>query len=436
MMIALPIFHPDRAQTTLLNSGVLLTDRTIAHLRKVNVSGVWIENSHFRPVGRFVHPTVVHSFEELQSSTGKILKSIRSAKTDDWEFRSEAEGLIQRFVREIMDMRRVLAYATGLPPKGISSTDLHASGTCFLSVLLGVELYAYMQRQRRRAQTSPLNDLSDLAMAALVHDIGLNEISTPAYDDWAANKNESNAAWQNHVKLGYDIVSGKIDATAATAVLQHHQYYDQSGFPRKRNWEGDLTRVEGDKVHILARVLMAADQFDELKHHPDGTIWPSVRALRYFLRETTWMRVDPVIAQAVLQVVPAYYPGSIVHLSTGDQAVVLDWKPGNPCNPTVAIVNDIAEFVEAESLGNDLEVDFDNPNEPPFNPHDEMAASTWVEYAFASCPFEIINLAREDGIRIVEADGYDVSEDNFVLPIEIRPASPSGNRYGDLETAA
>ena len=65
---------------------------------------------------------------------------------------------------------------------------------------------------------------------------------------------------------------------------------------------------------------------------------PTVRALRLTLEQVRAGRLDPVVFNALLAVVPAFAPGSIVTISDGRRCVVTGWDPVRPCSPMVSVL--------------------------------------------------------------------------------------------------
>jgi hypothetical protein len=103
-----------------------------------------------------------------------------------------------------------------------------------------------------------------------------------------------------------------------------------------------------------------------------------VRALKTMLGAPYSEWLDPMVFRALLAVVPAYAPGTIVRLSTGRQAVVMEWFPEDPCRPTVQLIGDPMK-------------DFDTPQEPG----------------------ERISMRETPAITVAQAEGQEVSADNF-----------------------
>jgi hypothetical protein len=58
------------------------------------------------------------------------------------------------------------------------------------------------------------------------------------------------------------------------------------------------------------------------------------------MREAPYSRwIDPVVMLALLSVSPPYPPGSVVTLSDGRTAAVVDWSNLDPCRPTVSVID-------------------------------------------------------------------------------------------------
>ncbi len=376
MKLALPVQHPERFGTVLLRRGYVLDDASVARLRAMALPEVWIEYPGLAFVEKYINPKVTQSRAEVSSILARIIARTErdaNAKLDYPAYRKTIRGLLHT----IVDQPEAAQYVQSLGGGGYAMTR-HAADVCFLVLLIGLKLDSYLIVQRKRLPAHRAKDVVNLGLAALLHDIGMLDLDESTRERWRENQDEKDVAWRAHVRLGYERVQKGIDAPTASAILHHHQHYDGSGFP---DAEGclDGEGVAGDDIHIFARILSAADMFDRFRHPADAILQePAVRALARMQREPYVSWIDPIVFKALLAAAPAYPPGTIVRLSSGERCAVVAWSSSDPCRPVVAPIGE-----EGEEL-----------------PGAELTSRRIV-------------LGERRDLVIAEVDGQDVSEDNF-----------------------
>jgi hypothetical protein len=151
------------------------------------------------------------------------------------------------------------------------------------------------------------------------------------------------AEWRTHPQRGYDLIRGGVEATAASAVLHHHQHFDGSGFPAPDLKPGDEPRNVGERIHIFARILAAADLYDRLTVGENGHRRANIEIL-HLMRTQYGATLDPMILKVVPAVIPPFPPGMTVALSDGSDAVVVGINPQRPYHPQVRRIVDLATF--------------------------------------------------------------------------------------------
>lgn len=393
MKLALPVYHPERQGCVLLKNAYKLDNSMINRLMKMHITDVWIEFPHLENIAQYINTKLSGIRAEMLSIIDDITQKFISGNSARVKW-STFNDLMEVFMAEVVHNFTAAIY---IDDSVISCNPLlrHAGNTCMLASLLGFKLHGYLVRQRRRMNPSGASEIYSLAKGAFLHDIGLYKVTDEARAHWSENRDEKHKPWQVHVEKGYQMVTGQVDPATAATVLQHHQYFDGSGFPIKQNWEGKEFGLIGENIHIFARIVAAADQFDEIKNQPNGTTWPTVRVLRTLTSGATCRRLDPIILKTLLQVVPAYAPGSLVKLSDGRSGFILDWNQAAPCRPSVAIVDDIMAYINGKT----------------------------------GTP-EVVNLYHCPDTKIIESEGTDVSKYNFDIPKHLQAAMGKEQNYG------
>ncbi len=354
MTLALPVLHPDRPSRVLLRTGFCVDAQTIELLREHEIASLWIRYPGLDFVGRFITPELVHARGALAQTVACVVERMATDSQtpgDYATYRRAVRGFIETVTDEPDCALLVQNMAEASHP-----LIRHSSDVCFLALLMGMRLEQYLVLQRERLPEHRARSIVDLGIAALLHDVGLLALEPGHYERWASQGcDESDAHWQEHATLGYERVREHIPTAAAAAVLHHHQKYNGTGFPVRVGMGSKGVAPAGDDIHIYARILFAASLFDRLRFPEDGSeVQPAVRALRRMQSRPEVEWVDPVVFRALLSVAPAYAPGSLVTLSTGEQGVVIDWTPADPCRPVVQVLDDRVRLGVDEPVRHDL----------------------------------------------------------------------------------
>ncbi len=389
MRLALPVYHPARPGTVLIRAGLPLESVALQRLKELRVPELYIRCPKLAEIERMRSPRVEAARAEV---TGAIANAFDAAtrrfdpELDFGTFRAVITSLITR----LTEQERAAMFVSELACVGAPALR-HATDVAVLATLIGLRIDFYLLRERPKKQAAQAKDVTSLGMAAMLHDIGMMRLDEGTLHRWNTTRDEEDERWQEHVQIGYKMLQGRVDPTVSAAVLHHHQRFDGTGFPRSRVDGYAPVAPSGSGIHVFARIIAAADMFDRLVHpasDPGSEDYelearPAVRALRILQREDVACKLDPVVLWGLLNVCPAYPPGTIVRLSDGTRAVVAAWDPAHPCRPKVVR---ICEGAIEDVLR-------DDPDGKP----------------------EYFRLSEIEDLTIVECDGHDVSSDNYDL---------------------
>lgn len=377
MRLAVDIRHPARG-TVLLTAGYVLDDAMIRRLRELQIGEFWIHYPGTEQIQQYVSPTILRFQGRVITTIANMFEKLHEDAHAHLEY-----PLYKRALRDLIEslVAEPTAASFVCEPTGGHANDLrHSSAVCFLSLLMGLKLQGYLVSQRKRLTPSHAKNVVSLGLGAMLHDIGKLALDPEVRQRYEETHDDSDPAYQQHVVLGHKMVTGAVPPAAAGVVLLHHRYFDGSGFPETYDHTVDFTDLVGPDIHVFARIVAVANAFDRLRYKHAGATQPRVRVLRSMLVQPLVARFDPVVLNALLQVVPAYPPGSMVTLNTGQKAIVIDWRHSTPCQPTVQLV----------------------PDEPAH------------QRRFEENP-QVIDLHKRPDLLIVTHDGVDVSHDNFRL---------------------
>jgi HD-GYP domain-containing protein (c-di-GMP phosphodiesterase class II) len=151
------------------------------------------------------------------------------------------EIIVRLFLKEkgfFKDIFRLFKYDYDIPA--------HSVNVCLLSLALA-----------QRAGISDENELYQLGMGAVLHDIGKCEIDERMLGKWGPLLQDEWTVMKKHPLFGEEILreTGIIPEESYFAVLQHHERFNGKGYPKK------LKRCD---IHLHGRIVGIADVFDAL----------------------------------------------------------------------------------------------------------------------------------------------------------------------------
>ncbi|MEX0830033.1 MAG: HD domain-containing phosphohydrolase [Nitrospirales bacterium] len=201
--------------------------------------------------------------------------------------------------------------------------------------------------------------LENLGVAGLLHDVGYMRLP----------ENVVKAHWegrcdavllQKHVMMGVALLKrhAQFSSDIVRMVSEHHAYQDGSGYP-----EG----VGGDLLSESGQLLGIVDYFDELitRGGPSGAL-PAALAIRRLYQNAQKGKLSTPYIEAMIRVFGVFPVGTVVQLSTGEQAVVMKQHPEIGLKPQVKIfrgsdattlkVPQLCDLSQDANLGQDISI--------------------------------------------------------------------------------
>lgn len=359
MKLAAPVMHPEVADQVLLRVGYVVADEgVVRRLGSMGIGAVFVDYpalddldkhlaAHLSPARQKVYQLVKQSLGASEAATKSAVPyaSYYAATRD--------------LVTTLLSQGRHPLYMDQVTRLGTDAVG-HATGVAHLSLLLGMKLEPYLIHERKRLDAGRARDVVNLGVAGMLHDVGKIKLPTALRERSQVSVGADDAAreqWEEHPRLGYDLVHDDVEPTAASAILHHHQRFDGTGFPTTVRTDGTRSTLDGRRIHVFARIVAVADLYDRLATARPGARVSNLEVL-HRLRTTYASWVDPVVLRTLHDVAPPFPPGSRVALSDGSHAVVASVDPADPFNPVCKRLLD-----DDWTLGNDI-VDLKRPDAP------------------------------------------------------------------------
>ncbi len=138
----------------------------------------------------------------------------------------------------------------------------------------------------------------NLALAALVHDLGKTWIANTILNKSDVLSEEERRTMEKHPLIGARILIGcDVDSFYVEPVLYHHEAWDGHGYP---------TGLHGEEIPLSARILAVADVFDALTSQRPYKAALTQEAARERLLLGAAASFDPMIVRAFLHLLDTY----------------------------------------------------------------------------------------------------------------------------------
>lgn len=348
MVLAAPLRHPEMPEQELLKRGYVLEPTVINRLRALEVDFVYLDypalddlDKHLAvnlsPERQAVYQQIKHGVQSMQRQT--------RAQVSYTDYYSTTRDLICTLMGQGQ-------HPIFLDQMSRSGGDLlgHSTAVAHLSLVLGLKLERYLIEQRKRLPAHHAKEVVNLGVAGMLHDIGKAELSSQTREAHGANVPADPKLleeWESHPRAGYELVRSGVEASAASAILHHHQHMDGSGFPNISRDAGKRETLNGERIHVFSRIVMVADLYDRLATFGSTKRRRSNLEVLHAMQTTYAGWCDPVVLKMLSVVAPPFTPGSRIGLSDGTSAIVIDVKPQQPYLPSVKrVINDDLKLSE------------------------------------------------------------------------------------------
>ncbi len=209
----------------------------------------------------------------------------------------------------------------------------HAMNVSVISLLIG------------RALGLQGDDLLDLGVGALLHDVGNASVPERCRHLDHAFSAADVQSWRDHVTHG--VLQGQrmaLSAGALEVLAQHHEQADGLGFPN---------RLTNDRMALAARVVAIVDRYDSLcnPQNRDLPLTPHEAVARLFAQSR--QRFDGAVLNAFIRMMGVYPAGSLVQLTDDRFAMVVGANSSRPLKPRVLVHDE--QVPRAQALLLDLE---------------------------------------------------------------------------------
>src|SRR5881296_1606402 len=190
-------------------------------------------------------------------------------------------------------------------------------------------------------------ELGHLALAGLVHDVGMFLLPESLISSPDKLSQEDNECIEQHPMLGFQVLSQLESAYAwlGPVVRQEHERWQAQGYPNK---------LKGTEVHEYAQIIGIVDVFDALvSPRPSCQRMLPHEAVRELL-VVQKNAFSHKLIKALVEQLSVFPIGTRVRLNTGEVGIVTQLNPRHPLRPIVRVSQTTDQTMPAASKPIDL----------------------------------------------------------------------------------
>lgn len=277
----------------------------------------------FAPAGKSARfDQEIQAADSTRKQTSRLIKSfiedVRFGNSVDVQLGRSA---VSECVASILRNPDAMMYVAKLHSQAEYASQ-HAFNVCVYAILLG-----------RAAGLSP-KMLEHIGTCGLLHDVGKISIAEEVLNKEGPLTPADRNTLRQHPKLGRDILMSarNVYDGAVDVAYCHHEHLDGSGYPR------GLHEVQ---LNLHTKIVSVVEIYDDITS--DRPYRPSRSHLDAHLILSKLVRqhkIDAGLTDRFLAYLGTYPPGTLVEMSNGEIAVVLETNPAQRLRPRILIVRD------------------------------------------------------------------------------------------------
>lgn len=206
----------------------------------------------------------------------------------------------------------------------------------------------------------PKQELNQMAMGGLLHDIGKSKIPESLLNKVKQLNNNDWKILRQHVNYGLEIIDAykNLDPVTRIIVAEHHERYDGTGYPNQ---------LAADSINLYGAMAAIVEAYSAMT-----SPWPYAKAKTSAMAVSILVNLKgkayhPELVDHFIQVVGVYPIGAIVELTTGEVGIVIRQNKHWRLKPLVNIILDADKNKLENPYTVDLVHEDKKENDQPLN---------------------------------------------------------------------
>lgn len=258
---------------------------------------------------------------------------LSNARTGEIINTNTAKLLVAELANNIVENLDASMWLTHLKQRD-EYTAIHSLNVCVLSLTFG------------RALGLPLEELNEIGLGALLHDIGKMRVPLKVLNKPGKLTKDEFEIMKSHPGMGYELVreDKNLSPNVLAIIRSHHERLSGNGYPDK------LTENE---ITYYTKIVSITDVYDAITsdrvYHDGMTPHDALKSLYEWMPDN----YDAELIQSFIRTIGIYPVGSVVELHTGHIGIVVKLNESHRLKPVVMlIINRDGEYYATRKLIN------------------------------------------------------------------------------------
>lgn len=299
----------------LLKEGVELNSYFIDRLKKLGISYVYIKDERFEDIIQMDEKIV-----ELKSSAIKcVSKVMKNGFCEDKNQVKKIVNTLEDLISYVMDNGKINNYLVDIRAHD-DYTYIHCVETGVMATFLGISLC--LKR----------DEIKELGVGAILHDIGKIKISNDIINKKGRLTAEEFDEMKKHPMYGKEILEKNyiISDNAIRGVLEHHEKFDGTGYPRG---------LKGNGISKFGKITCICDTYTAVSSNRSYREKFKPNEAYELILAGSGSMFDDKIVEKFKGTFFVYPLGTRVKLSNNIEGYVIKQNIGFPDRPIIRVID-------------------------------------------------------------------------------------------------
>lgn len=286
-------------------------------------------------------PKAGYIYKESAALIKSFMEDISLDKTISVKIAKKA---VADCVNSVLNAPDALLWMTQLKNRDLY-TSQHSMNVCILAITLGRQIKLNVEQ------------LNIAGLCGMMHDMGKMRIPLEVLNKPGKLDPQELEIMQSHAEIGWKLLqsSTEMSREAIEAAYSHHEHLDGTGYPRG---------LTADKIGLYTRIVSIVDMYDAItsdRIYQKGRTHIDAISIMTKLGNS---HLDADLTFKFIECLGIYPPGSIVEMSNGEVAIVVEANQTTRLKPKIIILLDEQKNPRQEQLIDLSKINSDSSGHP------------------------------------------------------------------------